>query len=188
MTFTPTGVRTPVVIMSIRVLTGNSQALAKEGIWTARSISSISSSQVMRRSSGQSHRNGALNAFGTHPEYHRSAFLERHSFSGFNTTVVSTMLRGAGSVEVSALPTFPKTLSTSGNSLSSLSWIWRYLVASVTEIPGRVIGMYRIVPSLRGGMNSSPRPRKTGTVRAITRRATRMVAYRCLRTKSSAGW
>jgi len=51
------------------------------------------------------------------------------------------MLSGAGSVDVSALPIFPKTLWTSGNCISRRSWIWRYFEASVTDIPGRVIGM-----------------------------------------------
>ena len=34
MTLTPTGVRIPVVIMSMRVRTGKSQALANAGTWT----------------------------------------------------------------------------------------------------------------------------------------------------------
>src|SRR3974390_2587978 len=32
------------------------------------------------------------------------------------------------------------------------------------EIPGIVVGIYRIVPSSRGGMNSEPSERKTGIV------------------------
>ncbi len=140
-TLTPTGVRMPVVIMSMRVFTGNSHAFANEGICTARSISSISSSHPRRRSSGQTHRHGGLSASGIHFEYQRATARLRHAFSGLRTMVVSTMLSGAGSVEVSALPILPNTLSTSGKVRRILSWSWRYLTASVTEMPGSVIGM-----------------------------------------------
>jgi hypothetical protein len=39
----------------------------------------------------------------------------RHWSAGFNVTVTSIMLNGAGSVEVSARPALPNTRSTSGN-------------------------------------------------------------------------
>ena len=44
-----------------------------------------------------------------------------HDAANSVATVVSTMLIGAGSVAVSALPIFPNTLWTSGNCISSLS-------------------------------------------------------------------
>ncbi len=66
------------------------------------------------------------------------------------------MLKGAGSVEVSARPALPKTCSTSGKDRSFWSMICSNRLASVTEKPGKVVGMYRIVPSYSGGMNSDP--------------------------------
>jgi len=44
-----------------------------------------------------------------------------------------------------------------------------------------------MVPSFSGGMNSDPRLRNTGTVRAMTRMATVMVAQRWFSVASSAG-
>src|SRR5258708_35760503 len=109
-TFTPTGVRIPVVIMSIRVRIGNSQAFANEGICTARSSCSINASQLIGSSSGHHLANCVLSHGGAQVEYQRVLRSLRHWFSGFNTTVVSTMLIGAGSVAVSDLPILPYTL------------------------------------------------------------------------------
>ena len=128
-TLMPTGVRTPVVSMSMRPLIGIVQALTLPGIWSAESISEINFSQV---------RPG------------------RHCDFGFSWTTVSIIEKGAGSVAVSARPALPWTLRTSGNDLSVRSCVCISRAASVTEIPGKVVGMYRIVPSLSGGMNSWP--------------------------------
>ena len=72
-------------------------------------------------------------------EYHRG--LARHSSSDFNTTVVSNIENGAGSVDVSARPALPKTLSTSGKARSTLSWAINSSCACATEMPGSVVGM-----------------------------------------------
>ncbi len=56
-------------------------------------------------------------------------------------TVVSIIENGAGSVDVSARPALPKTRSTSGKDLRIRSCVWSSRSASVTEIPGSVVGM-----------------------------------------------
>src|SRR5687768_10606548 len=97
----PTGVRTPVVSMSMRALMGMVQALVVPGICSARSISAVSSSLEMR--SGQTRRQTAsLSHSGDQLEYQRG--LARHSETGFKTTVVSIIESGAGSVDDSARP------------------------------------------------------------------------------------
>ncbi len=80
----------------------------------------------------------------------------RHSSSGFRAMVVSNMARGAGSVAVLARPAFPNTDCTSGKLARMLSCLRMASWAARTLIPGSVMGMYRIVPSFRGGMNSDP--------------------------------
>src|SRR5215475_13379819 len=91
-TFTPTGVRMPVVIMSIRVRIGNSQAFAKDGICTAWSSCSINASQPMGCSSGHHRPSCDLSHLGAQLEYQRVLCSLLHWLSGFRTTVVSTML------------------------------------------------------------------------------------------------
>ena len=123
--------------MSIRPLIGIVQAFVVPGIFSARSISSMSSSYVIR--SRQTCRRTADSHSGAHGENQRS--FGRHSSSGFRMTVVSIIERGAGSVEVSARPALPKTRSTSGNVARTRSCVWRSFAASVTEMPGSVVGM-----------------------------------------------
>src|SRR5260370_20340504 len=101
----------------------------------------MTASPVIGCSSGHHLANGGLIHEGANVEYQRVLCSVRHWFSGLSTTVVSTMLRGAGSVAVSDLPIFPYTLWISGNWCRSLSWICRYLEASVTPIPGSVMGI-----------------------------------------------
>jgi hypothetical protein len=125
----PTGVLMPVESMSIRVLMGMVQALVRPGNWMALSSSSTSVSMVMP---------------------------SRHSDSGFSVMVVSIMLKGAGSVAVSARPIFPKVWCTSGNEAIIRSVCWSSSLALVMEMPGKVVGMYNRSPSFRGGMNSDP--------------------------------
>ena len=126
----PTGVLMPVDSMSSRVLIGIVQALASPGNLIAASISFIRSA-VDLPGSGQC------------------------SFS-FSLTTVSSMESGAGSVAVSARPTLPKTDSTSGNVRRILSVCCRSSFAFVIEIPGKVVGIYRMSPSSSGGINSEP--------------------------------
>ena len=132
------GVRTPVVSMSMRFLMGMTQAFVVPGICSRSFISATSSSQE-RRSGHRRRRSVAFSHSGAHPEYHLS--FARHSAGGRSVTTVSIMESGAGSVEVSARPAFPCTRSTSGNVLSRRSWTCRSRLASVTEMPGSVIGM-----------------------------------------------
>ena len=56
-------------------------------------------------------------------------------------TVVSIMENGAGSVDVSARPALPKTVTTSGNDFRIRSCVCSRRPASVTEMPGSVVGM-----------------------------------------------
>ncbi len=107
----PTGVRMPVVNMSMRFLIGIVQALVCPGRVSEAFISLTSSSQLIV--SGHSGRSNGLTNPGRREEYQRG--FKRHCGSGFKTTTVSIIENGAGSVEVSARPAFPKTRSTSGN-------------------------------------------------------------------------
>src|SRR5512135_1746680 len=99
--------------MSIRALIGMVHAFVFPGNRTAASMRATSSSQETR--SGQMGRSRGFRKSGIQEEYQRSFAL--HWLSGFRTTVVSIMEKGAGSVEVSARPALPKTLSTSGKLL-----------------------------------------------------------------------
>ena len=94
MTFTPTGVWMPVVCISTRARIGCTHALTYPIVSTALSISASSLSFVIPG---------------------------RHFDFGWRSTVVSIIVSGAGSVEVSALPILPKTRATSGSALSFLS-------------------------------------------------------------------
>src|SRR5262249_45007061 len=128
------------------------QMLGMPGKCRRVSISVWSSSNVMRSGvkKEKSHRAGRGQL-----EYQRGTV--RHSDSGLSTTVVSTIENGAGSVGEVTRPAFPKTRSASGKERRMRSWIWRMRWASVTDIPGSAVGMYRYAPSLSGGMNSEPR-------------------------------
>ena len=55
-----------------------------------------------------------------------------------------------------ARPALPQTDATSGNERMMRSCICINSAALVTEMPGKVVGMYNGVPSLRFGMNSVP--------------------------------
>src|SRR3990167_4630121 len=106
----PIGLRIPVESMSIRFFIGIVQMFGIPMKLSFSFISSTSFSSVIV--SGQILWNGLLVNSGR-KEYQRRSFL--HSDFGLRTIVVSNMLRGAVSVDVSALPAFPKTVSTSGN-------------------------------------------------------------------------
>jgi hypothetical protein len=156
----PTGVRIPVDSMSMRALIGIVQALDSPGRRSASFISETRPSvemwsAVMVRKAGFSHS-------GAHDEYQVGTL--RHADFGFKVTTVSSIESGAGSVGVSARPAFPRTWSTSGKLLMIRSVTWRSLCASVIEMPGIVVGMKNSASSSRGGMNSEPSERKTGTV------------------------
>ena len=108
----PIGVRTPVDSMSMRFLIGIVQMLGMPGKRSCASISSCSSSKVMR--SGAMRRADRLQRL--RPVASTSARPCAIRDSGLSSTVVSTIENGAGSVGVSARPALPKTRSTSGKS------------------------------------------------------------------------
>ena len=135
-TLTPTGVRIPVASMSMRFLIGIVQALALPGIWTARSISLMRSSCEM--CSGQIWPSIARKGPG-HEEKNRC--FGGHSDIGLSCTTVSIIENGAGSVDVSARPALPCTETTSGNCFRMRSCVSINRCASVTEMPGNVVGM-----------------------------------------------
>jgi hypothetical protein len=122
--------------MSIRALIGIVHAFVTPGNCIRALISSISSSLLMR--SLQIGRSGTWRNPGS-PEYHRS--FDRHWSGGLRRIVVSSIENGAGSVEVSARPAFPKTRSTSGTVMRIRSMVCISFWASVTEMPGSVVGM-----------------------------------------------
>ena len=111
---------------------GMVQALEMPGSCSAAFISSLSSSSVMR--SRQNGRSTPFSRSGAQEEYQRG--FSRHFASGFSTTVVSIMEKGAGSVEVLARPAFPKTRSTSGKVRRILSCSCSAFCASATDMPG----------------------------------------------------
>src|SRR3989338_10779132 len=131
------GVRMEVERMSILALMGMVQALDTPGNLIFESMSVMSSSQVSL--SYQIWLSIARRNSGAQEEYQRG--LARHWSTGFSTTVVSIIEKGAGSVEVSARPALPNTRSTSGKLLRTRSWVSRSFCASVTEIPGSVVGI-----------------------------------------------
>ena len=149
MTLTPTGVRMPVASMSMRALIGMVQAFETPGNCRARSISWTSRSRVMPG---------------------------RHALSGFRLMTVSNISVGAGSVAVAARPALPNTDCTSGNVLMILFCVCSSSADLVIESPGKVVGMYMSVPSLRFGMNSVPSLVAGQTLAARTTRASRTVS------------
>jgi hypothetical protein len=126
----------PVESISTRFRMGMVQMLGIPANLSFASISATSSSVDWR--SGMRRRNGAFMKPGIH-EYHLR--FSGHSGRGFRRTVVSTMEKGAMSVEVSARPALPKTRSTWGKAFSRRSCSCRTRAASVTEMPGRAVGM-----------------------------------------------
>ena len=67
--------------------------------------------------------------------------------NGSSTTVTSAIPKGAGSVGELARPIFPKTLTTSGNFLSSRSMACRMTADSFSDMPGGAVGMFHAVGS-----------------------------------------
>jgi hypothetical protein len=117
----PTGVRTPVAIMSIRPRAGAVHALVQPGSRVARSRPATSSAVVGVVSSGQIRPSTRRTGAGA-PEYQRSRRYFGHWSRGSSRIVVSAIEYGAGSVAVSARPTLPNTLATSENWRIARSW------------------------------------------------------------------
>src|SRR5688572_15902023 len=75
---------------------------------------------------------------------------------GVSVTMVSLILIGAGSVDVSARPILPTTIFTAGSAAMMRSCWTISSVAFVSEMLGSVMGIHIAVSSSRGGMNSDP--------------------------------
>ncbi|GJE69576.1 hypothetical protein CHKEEEPN_1104 [Methylorubrum podarium] len=67
------------------------------------------------------------------------------------------------------------------------SWVASSSPAWVTEMPGKVVGMYIRVPSFRSGMNSEPSWRAGQRVRPSAATASRMVSTLALSTTLMTG-
>ncbi len=100
--FSPSGVRKPVVSISMRPLMGMVQPLARPGICSAAFIWLMSCSCEMR--SGVMWRSTAASQPGAQPEYHVSTC--RHCDLGLRVITVSSIESGAGSVAVSRAARF----------------------------------------------------------------------------------
>jgi len=116
-TLMPTGVRTPVVSMSIRVRIGGAIAIWYPGIRSAASRSRDSSASVRARASGHTAPNAGFTQSGAYSLYQRGVYRVGHSSCGRNVITVSIMSSCAGSVAVSARPTLPCTDATSAKLL-----------------------------------------------------------------------
>ena len=92
---------------------------------------------------------------------------------------VSVMFTGAGSMELSARPIFPTTLSTSGSCAMTLSCQRKICPAFVSEMLGSVIGIKSAVSSFKGGMNSEPIVVASNTALTKTTTAAPRVRRRC---------
>ena len=71
--------------------------------------------------------------------------------------MVSIMSSGAGSVGVSARPSLPTTIATSGNRQRTMSRAFRSSTPWAIDMRGIEIGMSITIPSSSGVMNSRPR-------------------------------
>ncbi len=111
----------------------------------------------------------------------------RHWLSGLRLTIVSVMLSGAGSVEVSARETFATTSATSGSRAIAAFCIRVISIAWGSEIAGSVIGMNIRSPSLSGGMNSLPIRGTSAIAPASTTTAAPSVRTRCRSAQPSNG-
>ncbi len=151
-TFTPTSERIPVVSMLIRLMIGWVQMFDTPGRVVAASSSAMSCSRVIPG---------------------------RHWASGLSRTIVSVMLTGAGSVEVSARATLATTMSTSGTAWIAAFCFLVISTACASEIAGSVTGMNMRSPSLSGGMNSVPIRGTSARAPAKTRPAAPRVRSRC---------
>src|ERR1700687_4112211 len=101
--------------------------------------------------------------------------------------IVSVMLMGAGSVDVSARPILPTTFSNAGSWAMMRSCSRKISVALVNEIAGSVIGMYMAVSSFKGGMNSEPMVVARHMAKLKRSDAPASVVMRCLSAHAKTG-
>ena len=113
-TWIPSGLRTPVASISVRVWMGIHQTLGIPVNCRAASSLLTSASQVSPRG---------------------------HSLCGRSCTMVSNISSGAGSVGVEKRPALPNTLPTSGNAFSTRSIRWMTSLALASLMPGTAVGM-----------------------------------------------
>ena len=66
-------------------------------------------------------------------------------------------------------------------------WAWSSSAALVTEMPGKVVGMYISVPSVSVGMNSEPSCRAGQKLTPSATSASRIVKVLALRTPRMSG-
>ena len=85
-----------------------------------------------------------------------SSDLAGQNSRGWNSTIVSIMSSGAGSVGVSARPSLPVTIATSGNRQRTMSRAFRSSIPWAIDIRGTEIGMSITIPSSSGVRNSRP--------------------------------
>src|ERR1017187_5446150 len=97
-----TGVLTPVVSMSMRALIGMDHVFATPGSWRAAFICSTNCS--FDKWSGLNGRKMPCTHWGA---FESQVLILGQSRSGFKTTTVSIIEKGAGSVDVSARPDLP---------------------------------------------------------------------------------
>ncbi len=183
----PTGVRTPVAIMSMRARAGAVQALVQPGRRTDLSSSSTSSAVVRGVLSGQRIRSIRRSGSGAQAEYHRIRASFGHSERGRRRMVVSAIEYGAGSVPVSARPTLPNTVRTSPNLLMARSCQNSCVAACSGGAPGNVVGMYSRSPSSIRGRNSPPRRDTMGKQEASASNAVARVSVGRLSAKWTNG-
>jgi hypothetical protein len=95
-----------------------------------------------------------------------------------SVTIVSVMLTGAGSVDVSARAILATTSATSGTAAIATFCFLAISTACVKPMAGSVTGMNNRCPSFNGGMNSLPIRGIIATAPANTRTAAAMVSTR----------
>ena len=156
-TRTPTGVRTPVDIMSMRARTGAVQAFVQPGRYMCASRCSTSSSVVIGARSGQIRRSRRLTGSGAQLEYQRAWKTLGQLARGLSRMVVSAIENGAGSVALSERPILPNTVCTPGRAAMSRSCSVSSPCASSALSPAAAVGMYSSSPSSMCGRNSLPR-------------------------------
>jgi hypothetical protein len=79
-----------------------------------------------------------------------------HSDFGFKVIILSNIAKGAGSVAVKALHAFQTTFTTSGTSAIILLDSISKSLALLSLTSGTVIGIYIMLHSSSGGINSEP--------------------------------
>ena len=131
-TWMPSGLRMPVASISVRVWIGIHQTLGMPGYW---SFSSISRDEAV-------------------PGQPRAPLVPR--LQEYRRSRPWTAAPGRSPSRRG--PSCRRRARPRGTREAARPSSCRTRLASVTDIPGGAVGMYRITPSLSGGMNSLPKP------------------------------